>query len=68
MVEEPAIPPSQSILPRSTSGSNTIRVTAEKLDALLAQSGELLVARRRVASRDEALAGIRESLAEWRAE
>ena len=45
-----------------------MRVTAEKLDALLAQSGELLVARRRVASRDEALAGLQESLAEWRAE
>jgi two-component system chemotaxis sensor kinase CheA len=48
--------------------SNTVRVTAEKLDTLLAQSGELLVARRRVASRGEALASIRESLTEWRAE
>ena len=53
---------------RATVGSTTVRVTAEKLDALLAQSGELLVARRRVASRGGALANIRESLAEWRSE
>jgi two-component system chemotaxis sensor kinase CheA len=33
---------------RSMSASATIRVPAEKLDSLLAQSGELLVARRRV--------------------
>ncbi|MBC7815318.1 MAG: response regulator [Planctomycetaceae bacterium] len=53
---------------RATMSSNTVRVPAEKLDTLLAQSGELLVARRRVASRGETLANIRESLAEWRAE
>ncbi len=48
--------------------TTSVRVTAEKLDTLLAQSGELLVARRRVASRGETLANIRESLTEWRAE
>lgn len=53
---------------RAASASNTVRVPAEKLDTLLAQSGELLVARRRVAARDEVLVGLRESIGEWRAE
>ena len=45
-----------------------VRVPAEKLDALLAHSGELLVARRRVESRAEELAAVREFLARWRTE
>src|SRR5262249_46224414 len=42
--------------PRGHDGGAFVRVPAEKLDALLARSGELLVARRRVESRGEALA------------
>ncbi len=53
---------------RPAAASSTIRVHAEKLDALLAQSGELLVARRRVEFRPNDLAALRESVANWRAE
>lgn len=49
----------------------SVRVAAEKLDALLAQSGELLVARRRVQSRvddiDELRQMVTECRNEWRA-
>ncbi len=45
-----------------------VRVPAEKLDALLMHSGELLVARRRVGSRGDDLAAIRELVARWRAD
>ncbi len=49
-------------------GPATLRVSAEKLDALLASSGELLVARRRLPLRVEELAALRESVSRWRAE
>ena len=42
-----------------------VRVAAEKLDALLTRSGELLVARRRVEARGDDLAVLRESVARW---
>jgi two-component system chemotaxis sensor kinase CheA len=45
-----------------------VRVPAEKLDTLLARSGELLVARRRVASRAEDLAALLEFVGRWKAE
>ena len=45
-----------------------MRVPAEKLDALLTHSGELLVARRRVGSRGDDLEAIRDFLGRWRAE
>jgi len=43
----------------------TIRVASEKLDSLLAHSGELLVARRRVELRGERVDRVRESVADW---
>jgi two-component system chemotaxis sensor kinase CheA len=46
----------------------TIRVASEKLDSLLAHSGELLVARRRVELRSESVDRVRESVAAWRGE
>jgi two-component system chemotaxis sensor kinase CheA len=46
----------------------TVRVSAEKLDAFLAQSGELLVARRRVRSRADDLKALREFVAQWKTE
>jgi two-component system, chemotaxis family, sensor kinase CheA len=49
-------------------GAGTVRVAADKLDALLARSGELLVARRRVRARVGELAELREAVAGWRAE
>ncbi|MGH7819999.1 MAG: chemotaxis protein CheA, partial [Candidatus Binatia bacterium] len=65
--------------PPATAGASTgrpsavdalVRVPAEKLDALLAGSGELLTARRRAASREEDVAllreAVKEALEEWR--
>jgi two-component system chemotaxis sensor kinase CheA len=60
-----ASPGSSPVLPRGHDGGAFVRVPAEKLDALLARSGELLVARRRAESRGEALAGLRDALARW---
>ena len=45
-----------------------VRVPAEKLDALLTYSGELLVARRRVESRTSELEAIREFVGRWKTE
>ena len=45
----------------------SVRVAAEKLDALLAQTGELLVARRRVESRLSEIHELRDWTAEWSA-
>ncbi len=52
----------------SASPSASIRVSAEKLDALLAQSGELLVARRRVQSRVGDIEDLRDMVTECRTE
>jgi two-component system chemotaxis sensor kinase CheA len=52
--------------PRATSEpAGSVRVAAEKLDAFLARSGELLVARRRVQSRAEDVVTLRESVGRW---
>ncbi len=48
--------------------ASMVRVLPEKLDALLAQSGELLVARRRVRGRIDDLIQLRETLRGWRSE
>ena len=45
-----------------------VRVPAEKLDALLTYSGELLVARRRLESRTSELEAIREFVGRWKTE
>ncbi len=63
--------PTKEPSPTPTGGvGTTIRVSANKLDSLLAQSGELLVARRRVEFRAVDAAAISESAAalrnEWR--
>ena len=62
-----ASPPQTEPLADS-SASGSVRVPAEKLDALLSSNGELLIARRRVASRLESLAGLRELVGRWKAE
>jgi two-component system chemotaxis sensor kinase CheA len=54
--------------PEPAGGAATVRVAAEKLDALLTRSGELLVARRRVQARVEDLAALREFVRHWKAE
>jgi two-component system chemotaxis sensor kinase CheA len=62
-----APPATAAALPQPAS-AGFVRVPAEKLDALLTYSGELLVARRRVASRTDELAVIREFVARWKTE
>ncbi len=49
-----------------TGGHPMVRIPASKLDALLAASGELLVARRRLEPRADELATLLEFLARWR--
>ncbi len=46
----------------------TVRVPAEKLDSLLAQSGELMVARRRMEYRSSQLAELQDLVALWKVE
>jgi len=60
--------PTAEVSAESTAVSAFVRVTADKLDALLTHSGELLVARRRVGSRGDDLAAIREFVTRWRQE
>jgi len=65
--EEPV--PREGEPPTEPAGSgNTVRVAAEKLDAFLARSGELLVARRRVESRTADLTALCELAGRWVAE
>jgi two-component system chemotaxis sensor kinase CheA len=54
--------------PDPTGGASVVRVPAEKLDAMLTRSGELLVARRRVESRGEDMAALREFVGRLRVE
>ena len=49
-------------------GALTVRVSQEKLDALLAQTGELLVVRQRVESHPVELEALAETVAEWKRE
>jgi two-component system chemotaxis sensor kinase CheA len=49
-------------------GTNVVRVRGTKLDSLLAQSGELLVARRRLEARRDQVSSLQEFVARWRSE
>lgn len=60
-----AEPPSGS---RRAAGPSTVRVAQDKLDSLLAQTGELLVARQRIDSHPEAIGELIEHVAEWKNE
>jgi two-component system chemotaxis sensor kinase CheA len=63
---EPSVPePGQS--PAGRSATSSARVPAEKLDALLAHNGELLVARRRAAAWQEQLLELRTLVTQSRA-
>lgn len=53
---------------QATSTGATVRIAAEKLDSLLAKSGELLIARRRVASRTSEVAELRDLASHWKSE
>jgi two-component system chemotaxis sensor kinase CheA len=59
-----AQPPDEPIRPLGGS----IRLATDKLDALISRSGELLLARRRIASRQSEFDDIRTLVAEWHAE
>ena len=66
---ETPVPPAEAVREESLStAAGTVRVPAEKLDAFLARNGELLVARRRVESRVEELAALREFVGKWKTE
>jgi len=71
VVEPPAgqtVKPEQGVVPRQfvSSAKTTVRVAAEKLDSLLAQAGELLVARQRLELRVDELESLRDAVATWR--
>lgn len=55
-------------VPRAHTLPTTVRVAEDKLDSLLAQSGELLVARQRVEARPQDLDPIMDMVAHWRTE
>ncbi|HYT95404.1 MAG TPA: Hpt domain-containing protein, partial [Gemmataceae bacterium] len=71
--EAPA--PSTETLPSAPSSASetvgpsaTVRIPAEKLDALLARTGELLVARRRVEAHADELTRLRTFVEQWKTE
>jgi two-component system chemotaxis sensor kinase CheA len=68
--EEAAPPPPAAVVeaPAEAAGAASVRVPAEKLDAFLARSGELLLARRRVQARAEELRTLRDLVSRWRAD
>jgi two-component system chemotaxis sensor kinase CheA len=55
-------------VPEPVGVAGTVRVAADKLDAFLARSGELLVARRRIWARSEDLAAVQDLVGQWKAE
>jgi two-component system chemotaxis sensor kinase CheA len=69
-------PPPSSIVPSAAAevfhehgaGGSSLRVSAEKLDTLLARIGELLVARRRVEARLQDLQVVREFVDQWQSQ
>ena len=54
--------------PPSPDAPNVVRVRGAKLDSLLAQSGELLVARRRLEARADQMSAMQEFATRWRSE
>jgi two-component system chemotaxis sensor kinase CheA len=54
--------------PEPVGASPTVRIAADKLDDLLARSGELLVVRRRVQSRTDDLTELQNFVNRWKAE
>lgn len=64
----PAASPPEPQIPapaRATSGPNVVRVPAAKLDALLAQNEQLLVARRRSDSHEDMTANLQDIVRQW---
>ena len=63
-----APPPAAARDGAAAEGTNVVRVRGAKLDSLLAQSGELLVARRRLEARRDQVSSLQEFVARWRSE
>jgi two-component system chemotaxis sensor kinase CheA len=63
----PAAPTEPEARP-SSAGPGTVRVAAEKLDAWMAQSGELTLVRQRIQTRAAELTTLREAVSRWRTE
>ena len=65
-------PPDPAPTPKSSTPqrrqTSTVRVASDKLDTLLAQTGELLVARRRVETRPETIESLRQEVAKCKAQ
>jgi two-component system chemotaxis sensor kinase CheA len=69
--QKPLLPPAGAApTPRWTPGgrNETARVAGQKLDAMLRQSGELLVVRHRAEARAEEALNLQDVLADWRRE
>lgn len=68
-VTKPEEPPQSATVAaepeRPAGAASFVRIPAEKLDTMLARSGELHVARRRVESQGDELAVLRDSLSHW---
>jgi two-component system, chemotaxis family, sensor kinase CheA len=66
----PAAPVEAAVLahPATQEWSGVVRVPAEKLDALLAQTGEMLMVRHRAEARGNAAAALQELMATWHRE
>jgi two-component system chemotaxis sensor kinase CheA len=66
--EVPALSPAISASRPPAHPEGSLRVSASKLDLLLARSGELFLARRRAEARAEALFALRDRVERWRAD
>lgn len=66
----PAAPVEAGIVarPAAEEWGGVVRVPAEKLDALLAQTGEMLMVRHRAEARGKSAAALQELMATWRSE
>ncbi len=64
----PAHPSPEPIPSAEAGGAAAVRVSAERLDALLAHAGELLVAWHRLESRRDELVSVREMVSRWKSE
>jgi two-component system, chemotaxis family, sensor kinase CheA len=54
--------------PAASEDGGFVRITAQRLDALLASAGELSIARRRLESRERELAAVQDLVRRWQAE
>jgi len=64
VMETPRVSPAAAVLTSPAPGA--VRIAAEKLDSLLAQSGELLLARRRAQNRRGAVSQLQTFVKRWR--